>query len=100
MDDFALAFERVLVPNKKVKIQSFIELINYQPTEFIELGSRRVWRIYVYICKFFNGFVKSEFKKDFMKRVIVNGMTSRRFKRFEKVSIVVTDINKKSIVSS
>ena len=56
----------------------------------------------IYVCKFFNEFVKGEIKNDFVKRVIVNEMTgsSWRFKRFERVSNIVTDINKKPIVSS
>ena len=53
----------------------------------------------IYVCKFFNEIVKGEIKNNFMKRVVVNGMTgsSRRFKRFERVSIIVTNINKKPI---
>ena len=56
----------------------------------------------IYVCKFFNEFVKGEIKNDFVKRVIVNEMTgsSWRFKRFERVSNIVTDINIKPIVSS
>ena len=56
----------------------------------------------IYVCKFFNEFVKGEIKNDFVKRVIVNEMTgsSWRFKRFERVSNIVTDINKKPIVSN
>lgn len=97
VDDSARAFERVFVPNKKVKIQGSIELINYQPTEIIKLESKRVWMTDVYIGEFFNKFITGEIKNEFVKRVIVNGMTgsSWRFKRFARVSIAITDFNKK-----
>ena len=102
VDDFALSFERVFVRDKKVKTHGSIELVDYQPTEIIELESRRIWMTYIYVCKFFNEFVKGEIKNDSMKRVTVNEMTgsSWRFKRFERVSNVVTNISKKPNVSS
>ena len=42
VDSFLNAFERSFVSNKKVKFQGYTELINYQPTEIIELESKRV----------------------------------------------------------
>ena len=100
VDDFAVAFEKVFNLRKKVKLQGSMELINYMPTDIIEL-ERSIWMTDVYVCKFFNSFVKGEIKNDLMKRVIVNQMTgcSWRFKRFERTTFIVTDINKKSIVS-
>lgn len=55
-----------------------------------------------YVCKFFNEIVKGENKNDLMKRVTVNGMTSSswRSKKFDRISMIVTDVNKKPIVSS
>ena len=106
LDDFALAFERVFSPGKKVKIQVSMELINYQPTEIIELESKRVWMtdvyIYVNFLRLKYKFVKAGIKNDLMKRVIINGMTgsSWRFKRFARISMIDTAVNKTSIVSS
>ena len=55
----------------------------------------------VYTCRFFNEFVKNEIKNDLMKRLIINRMTGSSwcFKRFERISIIFTDVNKKYIVS-
>ena len=39
MNDFALAFEKDFSPKNKVKNQASMELINYQPTDIIELES-------------------------------------------------------------
>ena len=100
VDDFAVALERVFNPRKKVRLQGLMELINYMPTEIIELVSRRIWMTDVYGCKFFNSFVEGEINNNTMKRVIVTGTTgsSWHLKRFERVTFIVTDINKKSIV--
>ena len=45
-----------------------MELMNYQPTEIIELKIRRNWMTDVYTCKFFNEFVRGQIKNDLMKR--------------------------------
>ena len=103
MDGFTLAFERVFGPGKKVKIQCSMELINYQPTEIIELESKRVWMAMFTSLNVSMSLLRLRLRMTYlMKRVIVNGMTgsSWRFKRFERISIVVTNVNKKSIVSS
>lgn len=103
MDGFTLAFERVFAPGKKVKIQCSMELINYQPTEIIELESKRVWMAMFTSLNVSMSLLRLILRMTYlMKRVIVNGMTgsSWRFKRFERISIVVTNVNKKSIVSS
>ena len=101
VDDFAVVFEKVFNPRKKVRLQGSMELMNYMPTDIIELGNRRIWMTDFYECKCFNSFVKGEINNDLMKRVIVNGMTgsSKRFKSFERITFIVTDINKKSVVS-
>ena len=101
VDDFAVIFERVFNLRKKVRLPGSMELINYMSTDTIELESGRIWMTDVYECKFFNSFVKGEIKNDLMKRVIVNGMIGSTwcFKRFERITFIVTNINKKSIVS-
>ena len=68
MDDFALFFEKNFYRSNKVKIQASMELMNYQPTEIIELKIRRNWMTDVYTCKFFNEFVRGQIKNDLMKR--------------------------------
>ena len=68
MDDFALFFEKKFYRSNKVKIQASMELMNYQPTEIIELKIRRNWMTDVYTCKFFNEFVRGQIKNDLMKR--------------------------------
>ena len=72
-----------------------MELVNYQPTQIIELESKRVWLTYIFTCKFFNQYIRGKIKNDFLKRVRVNRMTSSswRFKRFERLLIIVTDVN-------
>ena len=58
---------------------------------FVEVIDERSWLTDVYSCKFFNEFVKSGFKKDILKRIIVNELTgsSWRFKIFNKLSVNV-----------
>ena len=53
-----------------------MELINYIPTDIIELKSRRIWMTDVYECTFFNSSIEGEIKNDLMKRTIANGMTN------------------------
>ena len=99
MNDFLLSFETKFSTGDKVKIQASMKLINYQPTEIIDLDSKRIWMTDVYVYKFFNEFVKSQIKNDLMKRVIINGMSagSWRFKRFENITVIVTKVNKNSV---
>ena len=79
-----------------------MELVSYQPIEIIELESKRVWLTDIFTCKFLKQYVRSEIKNDFLKRVIVNGMTgsSWRFKKFERLLIIDTGINRKASVFS
>ena len=58
------------------KLQFSMELINYIPTDIIELKSRRIWMTDVYECTFFNSSIEGEIKNNLMKRVIANGMTN------------------------
>ena len=55
----------------------------------------------VYTCKFFNEFVRGQIKNDLMKRVINNGMSGIcwRFNRFERITMIVSKVDKKSIAS-
>ena len=55
VNDFALSFEIKFSPGNKVKKNhTSMELINYQPTEIIELESRKIWMTDDYVCTFFN----------------------------------------------
>ena len=95
VDNFLSTFERSFVSNKKVKMQGYIELVNYQPSEIIELESKRVWLTDVFTGRYFNQYIRGEMKSNFLKRVIVNGATgsSWQFKRFDRLSVIVTDID-------
>ena len=79
VDDFIFSVDKKFVSRGKVSVQGSMELINYQPEEetdqIIELESRRSWLTDVYTCVFFNGYIQEEIRKNFMKRVIINGMT-------------------------
>ena len=102
VEDFLSAFERPFTSTKKNKVQGYIKLINYQPSEIIELESKRVWLIDVFTFRFFNKYVNGEIRSNFLKRVIVNGNSgsSWKFKRFERLSIIVTSADKKGSVFS
>lgn len=74
-------------------MQGYVELKNYQQTETVELENTRVWLTNVSIACYFNQYIRSEMKKDILKRVIINGSTgsSSIFKRFNKVPVIVFD---------
>ena len=95
VDSFLNAFERSFVSDKKLKFQGYTELINYQSTEIIKLESKRVWLTDVFTGKYCNQYIRGELRANFLRRVIVNGATgsSWKFKRFDKISIIVTDVN-------
>lgn len=82
-----------MFPVKKVKAHGYIELINYQPSEIIELESRRAWLTDLCTCRYFNQYVRAESRSNFLERVKVNRMTgsSWQFKWFDRLSIIVTD---------
>ena len=79
VDNFIFSVDNKFVSRGKVSVQGSMELINYQPEEetdqIIELESRRSWLTDVYTCVFFNGYIQEEIRKNFKKRVIINGMT-------------------------
>ena len=88
---------------KEFKMQSYFVLKNYQQTEPAELENTRVWLTNVFVGRYFNEFMKSEMRKDILKRVIINGSTgsSWLFKRFNKLQVIVTDKSAyKNILSS
>ena len=95
VDSFLNTFQRSFVPIKKVKFQGYIELINYQQAELIELESKRIWLTDVFAGKYFNQYIRAEIRTNFLKKIIINGATGRswQFKRFEKISLIVTDVN-------
>ena len=77
--------------------------LNYQSSELIELESKRVWLTDVFTGRYFNQYISGEMKSNFLKRVIVNGATgsSWQFKRFDRLSVIVADIDYvNSILSS
>ena len=87
---------------KKIKFQGYIELINYQQAELIELESKRIWLtdiFDIFASKYFNQYIQAEIRTNFLKNVIINGATgsSWQFKYFEKISLIVTDI--KQVIS-
>ena len=88
-----------LLPLKKNKVQGYIELINYHPSEIIELESKRVWLIDIFTFRFFNKYVNGEIRSNFLKRVIVNGTSGSSWK-FKQLSIIVTSADKKGSVFS
>ena len=54
-------------------MQGYVEIKNYQQTEIVELENIRVWLTNIFICKYFNDFVRGPMKEDILKRVIING---------------------------
>ena len=74
-------------------MQGYFELKNHQQTEIVELENTRVWLTNVFIGRYFNEFIRSEMKKDILKRVIINGSTgsSWLFKHFNNLQFLVTD---------
>ena len=95
VDSFLNTFQRSFVPIKKAKFQGYIELINYQQAELIELESKRIWVTDLFAGKYFNQYIQAEIRTNFLKKIIINGATGRswQFKRFEKISLIVTDVN-------
>ena len=88
---------------KKFQMQGCFELKNYQQTEPVELENTRVWFANVFVGRYFNEFIKSEMKKDILKRVIINESMGSRwlFKGFNKLQVNVTDKSAyKNILSS
>ena len=84
-------------------MQGCFELKNYQQTEPVELENTWVWLTNVFVGRYFNEFIKSEMRKDILKRVIINESMGSRwlFKGFNKLQVNVTDKSAyKNILSS
>ena len=97
VDDFIEVARENFVPNDNVEVKGSVYLLDYQPAQssvIIELEDKKIWLTDVYRCDFFNQFVRQKIKENFMRRVIVNGLTgsSWRFKRFK--SLTISTINK------
>ena len=75
------------MPGKDFKIQGYIEIINCQQTEIVNLENTSVWLTNAFKGHHFNPYIRGEIKKDILKRVIVNGATGSSwiFKRFSKL---------------
>ena len=101
-DAFLNTFQGSFVPGEKVKFQGYIELIIFQSTERIELESKRICLTEVFTGRYFNKFIRGEIRAGFKKRVIINGATSSswQFKRFERISIIVTNVNQVTSLSA
>ena len=81
-------------------MQGYFELKNYQQTE---LENTKMWLTNVFVGRYFNEFIRSEMKKDILKKVIISSYTgsSWLFKRFIKLQVIVTDKNSlKNMLSS
>ena len=99
---FLNSVHQVYRPGKENKIQGYVEIINQQRGEII-LEDTKVWLTNNFTRKHFNDFVRGELRDKITKRVIVNGQTgsSWHFKRFERLSVIVTAISDaKRIMSS
>ena len=102
VDDFLNSVCERFVSGAEYKIQGYVELINYQQTEIINLEYTRLWLTNIYMGCHFNSYVRGEIKNDILKRVIFNGATGSIwiFKRFNRLQIMAIDkANFKTIVS-
>ena len=75
VDDFLNSVYERFLSDGEYKIQGYVEIINYQPTEIINLKNTRVWLTNVYMALPFNSYVTGEIRNDTLKRVIFNGAT-------------------------
>ena len=78
--------------NLMYKFQGYFEIINQQRGN--DLNDKRVWLTNVYRFKYFNEFVRGEFKDEIIKRVIVNGKSGSSwfFKRFNRLNIIIVPL--------
>ena len=66
VDSFFNPVKELFVPtanNKKLKVQDYFKLRNYQQTETVELENTGVWLTNVYTGRYFNEFIRGEIKK-------------------------------------
>ena len=65
VDTFLNSVYERFVPCKNFMIQGYIELINYQQTEIVNLKNTRVWLTNVFKGCRFNPYIRGEIKKYF-----------------------------------
>ena len=90
VDDFLNSVYGRFVFDAEYKIQGYVEVINYQLGEIINLENTRLWLTDVYTAHHFNSYVRGEIKNDIVKRVIFNGATCSSWilKRFNRLQIM------------
>ena len=93
VETFLSSVYQVFRPNKEKKNQGYAEIVNQQKGEIVS-ENKRVWLTNVYRFKYFNDFVKGEIKDEITKRVVVNGESGSSwfFKRFDRLTIIVSDV--------
>ena len=76
-------------------MQGYAEVKNYQRKDIVELENTSVWLTNVHVQHHFNEYIRSEKKRDILKRVILNGSTGSSWivKRFNRLQVTVTDRN-------
>ena len=93
VSEFLTVFENMFILRPNLRAVSFkctFAIVNHQPAPrvgFAEITDSKVWQTNVCNGAFFNDYVKANLEGDFLKRVIMNGMTSGswRFKRFDQL---------------
>ena len=90
VDDFLNSVYGRFVFDAEYKIQGYVEVINYQLGEIINLENTRLWLTDVYTAHHFNSYVRGEIKNDIVKKVIFNGATCSSWilKRFNRLQIM------------
>ena len=76
-------------------MQGYAEVKNYQRKDIVELENTSVWLTNVHVQHYFNEYIRSEKKRDILKRVILNGSTGSSWivKRFNRLQVTGTDRN-------
>ena len=100
--DFLNSVYERFVSGRNYKIHGYVEVVNYQQTEIVNLENTRVWLTNVFKGRHFIPYIRGEIKNDILRRVIINGATGSSwiFKRFSKLQIITTDeSNFKNIMS-
>ena len=99
INDFLVAVKQKFISTDNIEVQGSVYLVNWQPAQssvIIELEDKRIWLTDVYRCIFLKQFVKQKIKEDFIRRVMVNGLTgiSWRCKRFESPTVITIKSSK------
>ena len=93
VDVFLDSIYEIFRPNTEKKFQGYAEIVNQQRVEII-LQDKRVWLTNSFNSKHFNDFFRREIRDEITKRIIANGQTgsSRYFKRFQRLTIIVVSL--------